>query len=145
MADSSIPRCLTTGRSSAISDVPKADSNRSLPPAKLIISDVAWSTSKPASASRLTARSTMSASEKKLATVSASALTPGSNIDTSPSDCGEASAKIRSGNPPARLRLDLLGFSDAMIAPGEDTLGDVAQVGAHDVGELVIESQDRSC
>ena len=94
----------------------------------LIIRSLACSTSKPASASRLTARSTACGSDWKLPTVLASATTPGVNIET-PTDCGEAIPKMRSGKSEAlvlrsgffldaavlRLRLGL-GFS-AMLPP----------------------------
>ena len=72
----------------------------------LISSGVAWRTSKPASESRLTARLTRSDSETKLPTVVASASAPGSNIETPPTERGDASAKIRSGNPVLRSRAD---------------------------------------
>src|SRR5688500_11977921 len=88
----------------------------------LIIISLACRTSKPASASRCTARSTWPGSETKLPTVLASGSAPGVNSDT-PSDCGDAIPKIRSGKSAAlvlrsgcfaalvlRLRL-LLGFS----------------------------------
>jgi hypothetical protein len=70
----------------------------------------------------------------KLATVLASAIAPASSIDTPPGECGDASAKIRSGNSDplrelvlrllarsraglrALLRLALLGFSEATAA-----------------------------
>src|SRR6188508_1379868 len=88
----------------------------------LIIISFACRTSKPASASRCTARSTLAGSETKLPTVLASGSTPGVNSEA-PVDCGEAIAKIRSGKSDAlvlrsgffaaavlRLRL-LAGFS----------------------------------
>jgi hypothetical protein len=82
----------------------------------------------------------MSGSDMKLPTVLASAIAPASSIDTPPSECGDASAKIRSGNSDrprelalrlvarsragfrALLRLALLGFSEATAAscPGVD-------------------------
>jgi hypothetical protein len=115
VAEAWIPRCLTTGRSSATSAVPNADSNCSFAPVTLIISGVACSTSNPASASRSTARVTTSASDMKSPTVVASALRPGSKSDVPPSECGEASAKIRSGKRGPRR--DLLERLDAMLPP----------------------------
>ena len=95
----------------------------------LIVVGEIWRTWKPASASRFTARPTMSGSDTKLATVAASAITPASNIDTPPTECGDARAKMRSGNSDRLrllaalfaglrelLRLALLGFGGAMAA-----------------------------
>src|SRR5829696_5302846 len=101
---------LMTLRSSATSVVANADSNSSRGPAMLIISDVAWRTSKPASASRSTARATTSSADAKAATVPASATTPGSNSERPPAERGEASAKMRSGNAGGRRRA-LVRFS----------------------------------
>ena len=88
----------------------------------LMRSELAWRTSKPASASRFTARSTSPASDAKLPTVVLSASTPASNIETPPSDRGLALAKIRSGKSLLRrgaavVVADFLGADFFAVTP----------------------------
>src|SRR5438132_3615199 len=78
----------------------------------LMVIDVIWRISKPASCRRCAARWTRSGGEKKLATVAALILSCPSNIDTPPIERGDARAKMRSGTTGSPLAgfLAAVGF-----------------------------------